>query len=137
MYSNICKLGLKCREQNSINNLHVEIVVELKTMLDENNVLVKSFRMAKDKMHDEVGSKVKLKLIGRKSGDAITYNLTLVSEVVALVVGDFDESLSERDKVVETQAGVLKHINELNLTYLNWFTIPTSFFFFCMVMMAI
>ncbi|CAH9106093.1 unnamed protein product, partial [Cuscuta epithymum] len=99
--------------------LHVDIVSTLRQMLDQHNVLVKSFRMARDKIAECGHSNVYLKLIGRRSRDARTYNLPTVSEVAALIVGDFDESLGQRDIMVETQGGVLKRINELNPAYLG------------------
>lgn len=88
-------------------------------MLDEYNVLVQSFRMAKEKINAEGRSDVRLKLIGRRCGDARRYNLPSTSEVAALVVGDFDESLGDRDILVETKTGQLKRINELNASYLG------------------
>ncbi|XP_073022293.1 uncharacterized protein [Primulina eburnea] len=106
------------RQNNDTSNLHLEIVSDLKAMLDENNVLVKCFRMTKEKMMVEGRSDVKLKLIGRRSGDGRRYNLPSASEVAALIVGDFDESLGNRDILVETQTGQLKRINELNPAYL-------------------
>lgn len=107
-----------CRKNIDINKLHAEIVYDLKTMLDENNVLVKSFRMAKERIVDHGNSHVKLKLIGSRSKDARTYNLPSVSEVAALVVGDFDESMGNRDIIIETHTGNLKRINELHASYL-------------------
>ncbi|XP_057788663.1 uncharacterized protein LOC131005654 [Salvia miltiorrhiza] len=107
------------RQKSDKNNLHAEIVSDLKIMLDENNVLVKTFRMAKEKIIDQGQSDVKIKLIGRRHGDARTYNLPTVSEVAALVVGDFDESMGDRDLIVETQTGELKRINELHAAYLG------------------
>ncbi|CAH9097473.1 unnamed protein product, partial [Cuscuta europaea] len=86
-------------------------------MLNEYNVLVQSFRLAKEKIDTSNTPDVRLKLIGKRYGDARTYNLPSVSEVAALVVGDFDESLGERDILVETQSGALQRINELNPAY--------------------
>ncbi|XP_075521377.1 uncharacterized protein LOC142554600 [Primulina tabacum] len=106
------------RQNNDTTNLHLEIVSDLKAMLDENNVLVKCFRMTKERMMVEGRSNVKLKLIGRRSGDGRRCNLPSASEVAALIVGDFDESLGNRDILVETQTGQLKRINELNPAYL-------------------
>ncbi|XP_073041836.1 uncharacterized protein [Primulina eburnea] len=63
-------------------------------------------------------SDVKLKLIDRRSGDGRRYNLPSASEVAALIVGDFDESLGNRDILVETKTRQLKRINELNPAYL-------------------
>ncbi|CAH9134655.1 unnamed protein product, partial [Cuscuta epithymum] len=97
--------------------LHEGIVVGLTQMLNEHNVLVKSFRLAKEMIERNGATNVRLRLIGNRCGDARTYNLPSVSEVAALVVGDFDESLGERDILVQTQTGALQRINELHPTY--------------------
>lgn len=88
-------------------------------MLDDNNVFVKTFRMAKERITEHGQPNIKIKLIGRRTGDARTYNLPTVSEVAALIVGDLDDSLGERDLIIETQSGDLKRINELNTAYLG------------------
>ncbi|KAH7533322.1 hypothetical protein FEM48_Zijuj04G0118500 [Ziziphus jujuba var. spinosa] len=98
-----------------IKKLHTEIVHDLKMMLDEHNVLVKSFRMVKDTIQKHDSSNLKLRLIGRREGNGRMYNLSTVSEVAALVVGDFETSPADRDIIVETQTGELKRINELKL----------------------
>uniref|UniRef100_A0A1S3ZD48 Helitron helicase-like domain-containing protein n=1 Tax=Nicotiana tabacum TaxID=4097 RepID=A0A1S3ZD48_TOBAC len=72
-----------------MNKLHVEIVNDLKQMLDGNNVLAKTFRMVRDRFQEDRSSNVRLRLIGKKSTDERRYNLPTVSEVAALVVGDF------------------------------------------------
>lgn len=87
-------------------------------MLDDHNVLAKSFRMARDKIVDDGHLDVKLKLIGRRCGDGRRYNLSSVSEVAALIVGDLDESLGNRDIIIESQTGQLQRINELHPSYL-------------------
>src|SRR5436309_770511 len=88
-------------------------------MLDQHNILVKSFRMASERIQSEEGSNIRLHLIGRRGRDARRYNLPSVSEVAALIVGDFDKKLGDRDIVVETQSGRLKRITELNAAYLS------------------
>lgn len=94
-------------------------MLELKQMLDENNVLVKSFRMAKDKFVESEATEVKLKLIGKRGNDPRRYNLPSVSEVAALIVGDLDDAPQPRDIIVETQSGNLKRISELHACYLG------------------
>ncbi|XP_047264097.1 uncharacterized protein LOC107850864 [Capsicum annuum] len=79
--------------------INAEIVNELKQMLDEHNVLAK--------------------LIGKRGFDGRRYNLPSVSEVAALVVGDFEPKMSDRDIIIESQSGQLKRINELNASYLG------------------
>ncbi|OIT26852.1 hypothetical protein A4A49_58757, partial [Nicotiana attenuata] len=73
-----------------INQLHAEIVQDLKQMLDEQNVLTKSFRMVRDKFQEDSQSNIRLRLIGKRKYDGRRYNLPTISEVAALVVGDFD-----------------------------------------------
>ncbi|XP_052198291.1 uncharacterized protein LOC127805577 [Diospyros lotus] len=41
------------------------------------------------------------------------------NEVAALIIGDFDLAIGERDILVKTQSGELKRINELNASYLS------------------
>lgn len=114
----VCLFIYVSGKKNEINQLRFDIVADLKKMLDDHNVLAKSFRMAKDKIFDNGPLDVKLKLIGRRDGDARRYNLPSVCEVAALIVGDFDESLGNRDIIIETQSGELQHINELHPSYL-------------------
>ncbi|OIT01076.1 hypothetical protein A4A49_59966, partial [Nicotiana attenuata] len=76
--------------RSEINNeLHAEIVNDLKQMLDDNNVLAKSFRMVRDQFQEDRTSNVRLRLIGKRGSDGRRYNLPTVSEVAALIVGDF------------------------------------------------
>nr|XP_009768123.1 PREDICTED: uncharacterized protein LOC104219188 isoform X1 [Nicotiana sylvestris] len=101
------------------NQLHAEIVNELKQMLDDNNVLAKSFRMVRDQFQTDGTSNVKLRLIGKRGFDGRRYNLPIVSEVAALIVGDFEQTRSDRDIIVESQSEQLQRINELNAAYLG------------------
>ncbi|XP_074298485.1 uncharacterized protein LOC141629368 [Silene latifolia] len=71
------------------------LMTDLKQMLDRHNVLVKSFRMARDRIHQ--GSD---------------------GEVVALIVGDFENTIDSRDIVVEERCGRLQRISELHASYL-------------------
>ncbi|XP_070049602.1 uncharacterized protein [Nicotiana tomentosiformis] len=103
----------------SDNQLHAEIVNDLKQMLDEHNVLAKSFRMLRDRFQVDRSSNIRLRLIGKRGCDGRRYNLPTVSEVDALVVGDFEQTTSDRDIIVESQSGQLQRINELNGAYLG------------------
>ena len=70
-------------------------------MLDEYNVLVKSFRLAKEMINQDNAPNVKLRLLGKRGRDGRTYNLSSVSEVAMLVVDDFDHALGDIDIIVE------------------------------------
>ncbi|KAI7753347.1 hypothetical protein M8C21_028107, partial [Ambrosia artemisiifolia] len=65
--------------------LDIAIIEDLKVMLDNNNQLVKTYRMS----------------------------LPIASEVVALIVGDITQALGKRDIIVEKNNGFLKCISEL------------------------
>ncbi|KAL3643696.1 hypothetical protein CASFOL_014511 [Castilleja foliolosa] len=77
------------RSSENATDLQEDVVDELKAMLDQHNILVQSFRMAKEKISEVGNNNVSLKLIGRRSSQPPTYNLPDVSEVAALIVGDF------------------------------------------------
>ncbi|XP_019161444.1 PREDICTED: uncharacterized protein LOC109158079 [Ipomoea nil] len=100
------------------DDIHIQIVNIIQGELDTNNVLVKSFRMAKEEMDRNPCAEVKIKLLGKRKKDARTYNLPEVSEVAALIVGDLDTNIGERDIVVQTKSGQLQRISELNPSYL-------------------
>jgi hypothetical protein len=82
-------------EDSSIDPI---IVAGLQKMLDEHNVLVKTFRMTQDKFKEDNYHEYTLKLIGKRSG---THNLPLASEVAALVVRDPSEQNAMRDIIIE------------------------------------
>ena len=95
-------------------------------MLDQHNAHAKCFRMARDRLINSQVDNVRLKLIAAREKDGRIYNLSNVSEVVALIVGDFDGN-SRRDIIVETQNGELQRIHELHSSYLGLavpFTLP-------------
>ena len=107
------------RKGVDIQSVDREIVSALKSMLDENNVLAKSFRYARDRYKEGDFSEVKLKLIRKRNTDGRRYNLPTVSEVAVLVVGNIDESMVDRDLVIETQSRCLKRIDVLHPMYLG------------------
>ncbi|XP_019152280.1 PREDICTED: uncharacterized protein LOC109149095, partial [Ipomoea nil] len=97
------------REDDVHNKLHAEIVQDIQDALDQNNVLVKSFRMARTEIETNPMAEIKIKLIGKRNKDARTYNLPQVSEVAALIVGDLDPNMGERDILVESRSDALTH----------------------------
>ncbi|XP_074305817.1 uncharacterized protein LOC141641039 [Silene latifolia] len=90
----------------------------LKEMVDRYNVLAKSFRMARDRLHQGADGEVRLRLISARNTDGRTYNLPTVSEVAALIVGDMENTVDSRDIVVEKRSGRLQRISELHASYL-------------------
>ncbi|XP_015973562.1 uncharacterized protein LOC107496743 [Arachis duranensis] len=101
-----------------VGNLEHDIVCMLKNMLDEHNPLAQSFRYARDRFTESHSLDMKLKLIRRREKDGRRYNLPTASEVAALVVGDIDDSLLDRDIILETKSKQLKKIDVIHPLYL-------------------
>ncbi|XP_076952150.1 uncharacterized protein LOC143625788 [Bidens hawaiensis] len=99
-------------------DIDFEIIQHLKNILDSNNVLVQAYRTVRDCFKEKPNLDLKLRLIGNRQKDGRTYNLPTASEVAALIVGDIGDSLENRDIVVLTKEGYLKHISELHPSYL-------------------
>jgi len=100
------------------NEIEVHIVSSLSQMLDEHDTHAKSFRMVGDRLtHSEVHN-VRLKLIANCEKDGRTYNVFTISEVAALIGGDFDMN-SRRYIILETQNDQLQRMHELHSSYLG------------------
>ncbi|KAK9075631.1 hypothetical protein SSX86_003957 [Deinandra increscens subsp. villosa] len=96
----------------------LQIIKELKLMLDTQNELVKCYRMARDCFHQNPNIELKLRLNGTRKKDGRTYNLPTASEVAALIVGDIGDALENRDIIVQTKSGTLQRVSELHPSYL-------------------
>jgi hypothetical protein len=101
----------KCTRENS--SVDPTIVEGLKNMLDENNDLAKTFRMAQDRFKEEDFHDVTLKLIGKRNTSS-THNLPSTSEVAALVVRNLDEECQGRDIIGEYKNMIPQRISEVH-----------------------
>ncbi|XP_035830062.1 uncharacterized protein LOC110944793 [Helianthus annuus] len=98
--------------------LDTELIEYLKVILDSNNELVKTYRRVRDRFVDNPQVDLKLRLKANRSKDGRTYNLPTSSEVAALIVGNIEEALDNRDVVVESKKDGLQRISELHPSYL-------------------
>ncbi|XP_022023789.1 uncharacterized protein LOC110924055 [Helianthus annuus] len=98
--------------------LDTELIEYLKVILDSNNELVKTYRRVRDRFIDNPQVDLKLRLKANRSKDGRTYNLPTSSEVAALIVGNIEEALDNRDVVVESKKDGLQRISELHPSYL-------------------
>ncbi|KAI3776977.1 hypothetical protein L1987_46770 [Smallanthus sonchifolius] len=103
---------------STFETLDIQIIQDLKVMLDSHNQLVKSYRMVRDCFQINPDANLKLRLIAKRQQDGRTYNLPTASEVAALIVGDIDNSFEPRDIIVMTKSGSLQCISELHPSYL-------------------
>ncbi|XP_061351494.1 uncharacterized protein LOC133296511 [Gastrolobium bilobum] len=106
------------RNCDKAENLDTEIVSSLQKMVDDNNVIAQSFRCARDRYKKGDFNGLKMRLIRKRDKDGRTYNLPTASEIAALVVGDIDSSIGDRDIILETQSGTLKRIDVKHPLYL-------------------
>ncbi|XP_062189934.1 uncharacterized protein LOC133892964 [Phragmites australis] len=100
-----------CKEEKS--SVDPSIVAGLQNMLDENNSLAKTFRMARDRFREEDYHDYTLRLIGKRDRNG-THSLPSASEVAALVVRDPTEESEGRDIIVEYKDMMPQRISEIH-----------------------
>ena len=104
---------------DSDNNIDPSIVNALVRMLDESNLLVKIFRMARDCFRESNIHHLRLHLIESWSTDGRVQNLPICFEIVVIIVGDIGIENAYRDVIVDFKEGGLQRINELHPSYMS------------------
>jgi hypothetical protein len=107
-----------CSQENPGQRLDPSLVEDLLEMIDDSSILVQSFRMVRDLLQLSQSIPVKLRLFRNRNFDPRTYNVPDISEVAALIVGDFDASEDGRDIVVRKRDGRLQRIHETHPKYI-------------------
>ncbi|KAL4337338.1 hypothetical protein AHAS_Ahas12G0100200 [Arachis hypogaea] len=79
-----------------------------KNGLDENNVVAKSFRMAKEFYQQRPTEAFSIRLFRHRAADPRVYNEPTVSEIAGLIIGDFDGSDTAHDIIVQWRNGDFK-----------------------------
>nr|GEX17539.1 hypothetical protein [Tanacetum cinerariifolium] len=100
------------------NELNYQLTTDIRDLLDEINQLVQDFRVVGERIRSSDDEKISLRLIVIRQGDGRQYNLPTASEVVALIVGDFDSTKHKRGIILHCQDGDFKRIGELHPSYL-------------------
>jgi hypothetical protein len=104
--------------ENSEDHLDPSLVEDLLKVIDDHSVLVQGFRMVRDFRQLNENISVKLRLFRNRNFDPRTYNVPTISEVAALIIGDFDASEDGRDIVVREKDGRLQRIHETHPKYI-------------------
>uniref|UniRef100_A0A453BY95 Helitron helicase-like domain-containing protein n=1 Tax=Aegilops tauschii subsp. strangulata TaxID=200361 RepID=A0A453BY95_AEGTS len=104
----------RCNDNKS--TVDPNIVKELQIMLDDNNILAKTFRMARDRFQEGDYHDYTLRILGKRNG---THNLPSASEVAALVVRDPTGESEGRDIVVEYKNMVPQRISEIHPKFMS------------------
>ena len=95
-------------------SLDETIVSGLLSMLDENNTLAQSFRMARDRFKEDDYNNFTLRLLGNRDQDGRQHNMPSMSEVAALIVKDPTQKNYGRDIVLEYKDMKPKRISEIH-----------------------
>ncbi|KAL1364794.1 hypothetical protein AAHE18_03G242700 [Arachis hypogaea] len=110
-------LKSELRFSSRTGSLDSTLIEDLLKMLDENNVVAKSFRMAKEFYQQHPTKAFSIRLVKHRAADPRVYNEPIVSELAGLIIGDFDGSNTARDILVQWRNGDLKHIYETHTLY--------------------
>ncbi|XP_047048904.1 uncharacterized protein LOC124653890 [Lolium rigidum] len=100
-------------------DIDVDIVGGLQSMLDVCSPLVKKFRDARDRLKDEGDTRIAIRIVGAEKGDHVQFNLPAVSELAALIVGDFSAENYRRDIIVDSKLKGLHHVPSLHLAFMS------------------
>ncbi|PNT60476.1 hypothetical protein BRADI_5g00385v3, partial [Brachypodium distachyon] len=78
------------------------------------NLLVRTFRMASQRLHSPTCPNLAVRILGSDSSDPNVYSPPTAPELAALVVGDFTADRCKFDIVVEGNDGPLRRVSELH-----------------------
>ena len=94
------------------------IIEGLLNMLNENNSIVKAFRMERNRFFESNYNSIQLILIGQRNNDGKNSDRPRALEIVALIVGDIGESDAQRNIIVEDHREGVKRISELHFSFM-------------------
>ncbi|XP_074304677.1 uncharacterized protein LOC141639455 [Silene latifolia] len=103
---------------NNPERYNDDLICLLQRMIDAENILAMRFRMARDRLSDDIERDVSIRLISRRETDGRTYNRPTASEVAVLIEGDIGNAVEKRDIIIEKESGELQRISELHPLYL-------------------
>ncbi|XVF50502.1 hypothetical protein PTKIN_Ptkin04bG0106100 [Pterospermum kingtungense] len=93
-----------------------DVVKQLIKMFDETNIIIRAFRMARDRFGDTDYVPVRLRLIGHRSERQ--YSDAMSDEVAGLIVGDVDNLINNRDIIVDHKSLGLQRISDLHPAFM-------------------
>lgn len=99
--------------QNS-PDIDPQILEGLIKMLEENNHLVKTFRMARDRFKNDNVVDMKIVMKVSRSTSGRENHITHSNEIAVLMIGDDDPKCEDRDIVVSSKTDGLKRITTLH-----------------------
>lgn len=112
------RLNVFENDDNSPDCPDPDIALSLMNMLDEHNQLVKAFRCARERIEQEGGKEVTLRLLGCNTTDDVKYNLPSSGEIAAIIVGDYSAAEYTYDVLVHDRKYGLKRVSCLHPCYM-------------------
>ena len=92
-----------------------DVVDSLRSMLNNHNPLVQTFRMAEKRIFSPDSPEVAIRLFGHEGADhGNRYSLPAAPELAALIVDDFSEEANRFDVIVQKNAGFFQRVSPLN-----------------------
>ncbi|KAJ4830519.1 hypothetical protein Tsubulata_029215, partial [Turnera subulata] len=101
------------------NILDLVIIQNLIIMFDQHNELIKSFRIARDRLKHDEWMPVKLRMVASRNTNMSPYNMPTCEEIDGLIVGDFHNLENGRDIIIEHRTDKLQRINILHPSFMS------------------
>jgi hypothetical protein len=106
------------RMEDDHQSIKSSIVKDIREALDTcNNSYVQAYNVARNAIHSQGATNIRMKILGKRGRDGRRYNLPTASEVAALIVGDFDGTVADRDVIVEFRSGLLQRVSTFQPSY--------------------
>jgi hypothetical protein len=112
------RLNLFENDDNGHVHPDPDVALSLMNMLNENNQLVKAFRCARERIEQEPGKEVTLRLLGCNTRDGIQYNLPSSGEITAIIIGDYSNAEYTYDVLVHDRNSGLKRVSYQHPCYM-------------------
>jgi hypothetical protein len=106
------------RLQYGHGHLDEHILEDLLTMMHKKNPYYSIFKVAKERISENVNLCLNLTTFDAKKQDPRRYNLPTASEVGVIISKDISEINAARDLIIEHRTGELQRISELHSGYL-------------------
>ena len=111
-------VGYGFRSNNDKSILDKSLVGDFIKMIDEYNVLAKSFRRVRDVSVQDRPSDFTLRLFRNRFKDPRVYNTSSSNEIATLIVGNFANMDVDRDIIVKKNCGNLTRLHETHTAFI-------------------
>ncbi|CAN1310135.1 ATP-dependent DNA helicase PIF1 [Linum perenne] len=96
------------------SKLHLSLIQQLQDMLDEYNILTKTFRQVRASLEHSQNKDLRLRITGQRIPNGKQYELPSGVELAGLIPGDFEPNHEDRDIIVNNCNSGLQRITSLH-----------------------